>query len=82
MQFTANHAHAVARTRTREHDAATHQFIGLLIVALFPALFWMAAAAGIGVAIGHSPTPVALMTFGAAVAAFCAAIAQALFSRN
>ena len=80
MQIAANHAHALARTR--EHDDATHQFIGLLIVALFPALFWMAAAAGIGAAIGHAPTPVALMTFGATVASFCAVIGQALFSRN
>ncbi|MBC7830995.1 MAG: hypothetical protein H7Y62_03150 [Hyphomicrobium sp.] len=80
MQIAANHAHAVARTRGR--DEATQQFVGLLIVALFPALFWMAAAAGIGAAIGHSPAPLALMTFGAAVAAFCAVIGQALFSRN
>ena len=80
MQIAANHAHAVAHAR--EHDDAPHQFIGLLIVALFPALFWMAAAAGIGAAIGQSPAPLALMTFGAAVAAFCAVIGQALFSRN
>ena len=79
MQIAANQAHALAHTR--EHDDA-HQFIGLLIVALFPALFWMAAAAGIGAAIGHAPAPVALMTFGATVAAFCALIGQALFSRN
>ena len=80
MQIAANHTHAVARRHT--NDDATHQFIGLLVVALFPALFWMAAAAGIGAVIGHSPTPVALMTFGAAVAAFCAVVGQALFSRN
>ena len=80
MQIAANPAHALALTR--EHDDATHQFTGLLIVSLFPALFWMAAAAGIGAATGHSPTPVALMTFGATVAAFCAVIGQALFSRN
>ena len=80
MLIVANRAHAVARTG--EHDDATHQFVGLLIVALVPALFWMAAAAGIGAAIGHSPSPAALMTFGASVAAFCAVIGQALFSRN
>jgi hypothetical protein len=80
MQIAANHAQAIARTR--EHDEATHQFIGLIIVALFPALFWMAVAAGIGAAVGHAPSPMALMAFGTAVAAFCAVIGQALFSRN
>jgi hypothetical protein len=80
MQIAANRTHAVAHTRG--HDEVTHQFVGLLIVALFPALFWMAIAAGIGAAVGHAPTPAALMTFGASVAAFCALIGQALFSRN
>jgi Zn-dependent protease with chaperone function len=80
MQIAASHAHAIGHTRG--HDDATHQFVGLLIVALFPALFWTAVAAGVGAAIGHAPTPAALMAFGATVAAFCALIGQALFSRN
>jgi hypothetical protein len=78
MQIAANHAPAIART----HDDGTHQFAGLLIVSLFPALFWMAVVAGIGAAVGHAPTPAALMTFGAAVAAFLALVGQALFSRS
>lgn len=80
MQIAANHAPAIARTRA--HGDATHQFAGLLIVSLFPALFWMAVVAGIGAAVGHAPTPAALMTFGAAVAAFLALVVQALFSRS
>jgi hypothetical protein len=80
MQIAANHAPAIARTRA--HDDATHQFAGLLIVSLFPALFWMAVVAGIGAAVGHAPTPAALMTFGTAVAAFLAVVVQALFSRS
>ena len=79
MQIVANRAPAIVHDEGRE---ASHRFAGLLIVALFPALFWTAVAAGIGAAVGHMPTPVALMTFGAAVATFCAAIGQALFSRN
>jgi hypothetical protein len=63
-------------------DDAWYQFAGLLIVALFPALFWTAAAAGIGAAVGSMPTPAALMTFGAAVATFCGVVAQTLFSRS
>ncbi len=80
MQLAANHASAVARARA--HDDARYLFAGLLIVSLFPALFWMTVAAGIGAAVGHAPTPAALMTFGAAVAAFLALVGQALFSRS
>lgn len=80
MQIAATRAHAIARRHA--HDDAAQPFIGLLIVALFPALFWTAVAAGVGAAIGHAPTPAALMAFGTAVAAFCAAIGQALFSRH
>ena len=43
-------------------------------MALFPALFWTAVAAGIGAAVGSMPTPAALMTFGAAVATFCGVV--------
>ncbi len=67
---------------TTQAKIAAYRFAGLLIVALFPALFWTAVAAGIGAAVGHVPSPAALMTFGAAVATFCAAVGQALFSRT
>ncbi len=68
----------------REHaqDDARYQFAGLLIVALFPALFWTAVAAGIGAALGSMPTPTALMTFGTAVATFCGVVFQTLHSRS
>jgi hypothetical protein len=78
MQIAANHAPAIARTQ----DDGTHQVAGLLIVSLFPALFWMAVVAGIGAAVGHAPAPAALMTFGTAVASFLALVCQALFSRS
>jgi hypothetical protein len=80
MQLAANHAPAIARTRA--NDDGTHQWAGLLIVSLFPALFWMAVVAGIGAAVGHAPSPAALMTCGTAVAAFLALVGQALFSRS
>ncbi|MFA6141600.1 MAG: hypothetical protein WC684_12815 [Hyphomicrobium sp.] len=79
MQIAAKHAPAIVHDES--HDA-TYRFAGLLIVALFPALFWTAVAAGIGGAVGYMPTPAALMTFGTAVATFCAAVGQALFFRN
>jgi hypothetical protein len=79
MQPTGN---AAALPRDHARDDAWYQFAGLLIVALFPALFWTAVAAGIGAAVGSVPTPAALMTFGAAVATFCGVVAQTLFSRS
>jgi len=80
MQFAANRASAVARARTAE--GASHQLIGLLIISLFPAAFWTALIAGVGSVIGHSPSLVSLMTFGAAVAAFLAAVGYALIVRS
>jgi hypothetical protein len=52
------------------------------IVSLFPAFFWTTLIAGIGSAVGHSPSAVSLMTIGTAIAVFCAGVGQMLFSRN
>ena len=79
MQTAAKRAPSIVHDEGHE---TSHRFVGLLIVALFPALFWTAVAAGVGAAVGHMPSAIALLTFGAAVATFCAAIGQALFSRN
>ena len=62
-------------------DEATHQFAGILIVSLFPALFWTALLAAGGAAVGHAPSALTLMTVGTAIAAFLAAVAHALFAR-
>jgi hypothetical protein len=79
MQIAAN-AKAVARREAQ--DEASYRFAGLLIGSLFPALFWTALIAGIGSAVGHSPSAVSLMTIGTAIAVFCAGVGQMLFSRN
>jgi hypothetical protein len=79
MQIAAN-AKSVARREAQ--DEASYRFAGLLIVSLFPALFWTALIAGIGSAVGHSPSAVSLMTIGTAIAVFCAGVGQMLFSRN
>ena len=65
----------------RSNDDAAYQFAGMLLVSLFPALFWTLLLAGIGSAVGHAPSAAALMTFGTAVAAFCASVFQVLTSR-
>ena len=78
MQIAAN----AKAARHAAQDEASHQFAGLLIVSLFPAFFWTALIAGIGAAVGHSPSAVSLMTIGTAIAVFCAGVGQMLFSRN
>ncbi len=62
-------------------DEATHQFAGMLLVSLFPALFWTALLAAGGTAVGHAPSALTLMTVGTAIAAFLAAVAHALFAK-
>ena len=79
MQIAAN-AKSVARREAQ--DEASYRFAGLLIVSLFPALFWTALIAGIGSAVGHSPGAVSLMTIGTAIAVFCAGVGQMLLNRN
>jgi hypothetical protein len=79
MQIAAN---AASIARARGHEEAAYHFAGLLIVALFPALFWTAMVASVGAVIGYSLSPLALMVFGSAVAAFCATVGQMLFSRR
>jgi hypothetical protein len=73
---------AKANARAWGHEDAAYQFAGMLIVSLFPALFWTLALAGMGAAIGHAPSAMALMTVGTAIAAFCAAVFQALLAHR
>jgi hypothetical protein len=62
-------------------DEATHQFAGMLLVSLVPALFWTALLASGGAAVGHPPSALMLMSVGTAIAAFLAAVAHALFAK-
>lgn len=73
-------AKVIARARSNE-DVSYH-LGGMLVVSLFPALFWTLAVAGIGSAIGHTPSLMALIGFGAAIAAFCGAIFQAIVTQK
>jgi hypothetical protein len=75
-------ANAKIVARTDPQDEASYRFAGLLIVSLFPALFWTALIAGIGAAVGHTASALSLMTIGTAIAVFCAGIGQMLLSRN
>ena len=63
---------------TRE---ASYRLVGLLIVSLFPALFWTIVVALGASALGAPLNPLALATVGAAIAALLAAVFNALFAR-
>lgn len=73
-------AKVIARARSQED--ALYQLGGMLLVSLFPAVFWTLSVAGIGAAVGRSPSVMSLMVFGTAVAAFCASVFQAIASRR
>jgi hypothetical protein len=62
-------------------DEPSHKLTGLLIVSLAPALFWTALLGLGGNALGHQPHALTLATIGATIAAFLAAVANALFSK-
>jgi hypothetical protein len=61
-----------------DSDQGSHRLAGLLIVSVFPALFWTGLLALAGGAIGQPLDPLALATIGAAIAAFLAAVVSAL----
>ncbi len=63
---------------TRE---ASYRLAGLLVVSLFPALFWTTLLAVGAFALGMPLSPLALATVGAAIAAFLAAVFNALLAR-
>ena len=60
---------------------AFYRLLGLLIVSLFPALFWTTVAAVGASTLGAPLSPLALATIGAAIAAFLAAVFNQLFAR-
>jgi hypothetical protein len=66
----------------RSYADAGYQFAGMLIVSLFPALFWSLAIAGVGAAVGHAPSVTSMMVFGTAVAAFCATVFQVMTTQR
>jgi hypothetical protein len=71
-----------AMARARNYEDVGYQFAGMLIVSLFPAMFWTLAIAGVGAAVGHAPSVTSLMVFGTSVAAFCATVFQVMTTQR
>jgi hypothetical protein len=71
-----------AISRAQHQEDAGHQFAGMMIVSLFPAVFWTASIAGVGSLAGYAPSAAALTAVGAAVALVCASVFQMLVHRS
>jgi hypothetical protein len=69
-------------TRTLDSGDAHYRLLGLMIMALFPALFWTGLLALAGSAVGHPVSAVTLTTVGAAIATFLFAATAALFAKS
>lgn len=59
-------------------EAGSHWLTGLLIISLFPALFWTGILALVAGAMDQPLDPMALATIATAIAAFLAAVVSAL----
>jgi len=62
-------------------EDAVYRLAGLMIVSIFPALFWTGLLALTGTVIGQPVSALTLATVAAAIAAFLAAVANTLFSK-
>jgi hypothetical protein len=62
-------------------DEILYRFAGLVVVSLFPALFWTAVIATTSAAMGYGLSAQALTAVGTAIAAFCAAVGWTLIGR-
>lgn len=62
-------------------DDAGYQLLGLVIIALVPALFWTGVVGAVGTAIGHPLSAAMLATVGAAIATFLFTAVMTLFAR-
>lgn len=62
-------------------SAVTDFVIGLVLAAVLPALFWMAAFAGLAALFGWPIAPSALLMAGAAIAGFLGVFFAALYTR-
>lgn len=58
-----------------------HRFVGLLIIAFFPALFWTGLIAAVGALAGADISQLTLLTIGITIMATCGLIGQLLFAR-
>lgn len=74
-------ATARAVTVVTELPATDYRLVGLLVIALFPALFWTALIAGAAALAGSGISPLTLLTIGVAIAATCSLIGQLLYTR-
>ncbi|KWT64184.1 hypothetical protein APY04_3448 [Hyphomicrobium sulfonivorans] len=74
-------ATAKAVTIAADLPSTDYRFVGLLVIALFPALFWTALIAAVGSMAGTGISQLTLLTIGTTIMATCGLIGQLLFAR-
>jgi hypothetical protein len=62
-------------------ERGNHRLIGIFVVSLLSALFWIGLAAGIGAALGRPLGLFALATLAAAITTFLFAVGRGLIDR-
>ncbi len=73
------YTHTAIRAR---HHAYSHKLVGVILVAILPALFWVAFTAAAAAIFGLSITPPALALLGGAISLFLASICGPIMLRN
>jgi len=68
--------------RDKSPRAASDRLVGLLIMSLFPALFWTGLIALAAAAIGQPLGTLALVSIGVAIAIFLAVVISTLVARS
>lgn len=82
MQTTTVQPLDLPATQATASSARSDFLVGLALAAFIPAIFWIAAFAGIAGLIGYTPDFGALLMAGSAIAAFLAALFAVLSARS
>jgi hypothetical protein len=71
----------VTKCGRQQAERGNHRLLGIFIVSLLSALFWIGFAAAIGAALGRPLGLLALATIAAAITTFLFAVGRALIDR-
>lgn len=82
LMLTATHTATARRSAEQvRRPGLSHAALGLAIASLLPALFWTAVIAGVGHAVGSTPSLEMLALIGSGIAAFLALVVGSVVAR-